>query len=669
MLKTLIARQCTRGLQMQRAKRVHPRLAKYARHVRHATTLANYEDIYSRSVTAGARENFWQEASARIDWFDEPEQTLTYRESVPHQWTWFPGGTTNACYNAVDRHCAGRGNQAALIYDSPVTNTKETYTYAEMKTKIQKIAGMLQDAGVSKAHRVIVYMPMMPEAIMTMLACARIGAIHTVVFGGFSADELAKRIDDAKPTVIVAASCGIEPSGAVAYKPLLDAALTKSKHKPNQNIILQRDAVEAAIDPSIDICWHEAYNNASPVTECVPVPSEDPLYILHTSGTTGAPKGIQRDTGGHLTALAWTMPNIYGINEGDVWWSASDIGWVVGHSYCVYAPLINGSTTLIYEGKPIGTPDAGAFWRVIAEHNVKSMFTAPTAFRAIRAADPQGEFLKKYDLSHFEALFLAGERCDPDTALWAEKTLNVPVIDHWWQTETGSPIASNFMGLDKAPFQRKLGSVTYPVPGYDIVCLNEETGEEEQQGTLGTLACKTPLPPGAFTTLHNDPQRFHDAYFATFPGYYNTCDAGMIDEDGYIHVMGRTDDIINVAGHRLSTGAMEEAVSSHVAVAECAVVGVHDEIKGEVPIGLCVLVAGVEQDKEEVCKEVVQIVRETIGPVAAFKTCKVVDRLPKTRSGKILRKTIKAIFEGKEYVVPATIDDPVTLEEIKAAVQ
>mmetsp|Transcript_10200 Transcript_10200/g.22628 ORF Transcript_10200/g.22628 Transcript_10200/m.22628 type:complete len:657 (-) Transcript_10200:39-2009(-) len=653
MLKSLITRQ--RYHELQRAK-----------FMRYTSTLANYEDIYNRSVTPDVREHFWHAASKRIDWFDEPVQTLTYRESVPHQWTWFSGGTTNACYNAIDRHCIKRGDQTALIYDSPVTDTKARYTYDEMKTEIQKIAGMLRNAGVAASDRVIVYMPMMPEAVMTMLACARIGAIHSVVFGGFSANELAKRIDDARPTAIVAASCGIEPSGPVEYKVLLDAALAKAKHRPNQNIILQRDAVEASIDPTIDICWNEAYCKSPSVQECVPVSSSDPLYILYTSGTTGTPKGILRDTGGHLTALAWTMPNIYGINGGDVWWSASDIGWVVGHSYCVYAPLINGSTTVIYEGKPVGTPDAGAFWRVIAENNVKSMFTAPTAFRSIRAADPHGDLLKRYDLSKFEALFLAGERCDPDTALWAEKTLNVPVIDNWWQTETGSPMASNFMGLKNSPFSRKLGSATFPVPGYDVVCLNDQTGKEEPPGALGTLACKTPLPPGAFTTLWKDPQRFHDAYFATFPGNYNTHDTGIIDEDGYIHVMGRTDDIINVAGHRLSTGAMEQAVSSHTAVAECAVIGVCDKIKGELPIGLCVLVAGVEQDKNEVCKEVIEIVKEAIGPVATFKTCIVVDRLPKTRSGKILRSTMKAIFEGKEYAIPATIDDAQTLDEIKA---
>ena len=617
-----------------------------------------YEREYARSIDDPA--GFWGDAARDIHWYKKWDRVLdTSRENFAR---WFAGGITNTCYNALDRHAdGGRGTQAALIYDSPLAGTTRTYTYGELRDETARFAGALAALGVEKGDRVIIYMPMVPEAVMAMLACARIGAIHSVVFGGFAAPELAKRIADAKPKAIVSASCGLEPGRVVAYKPMLDEAIALSPSKPERCVILQRPQQPCALGAR-DVDWNDVMRDAKPAG-CVPVAATDPLYILYTSGTTGHPKGVMRDNGGHLVALEWSMKNVYGVAPGEVYWSASDIGWVVGHSYIVYGPLIHGCTTVLYEGKPVGTPDPGAFWRVIAEHDVSVLFTAPTAFRAIKRDDPNGHYIKKYDLSRFRTLFLAGERCDPDTLLWAQQKLGVPVIDHWWQTETGWPIGANCVGLGMDPV--KPGSCTKPVPGYDVRVLDDR-GNESPRGTIGNVVIKLPLPPGCLPTLWQNDDDYLKWYLSVYPGYYKTADAGYIDDDGYLWIMSRTDDIINVAGHRLSTGAMEEVLASHADVAECAVVGVADPIKGEVPVGLVVLKAGVARSAAAIAGELVSLVREKIGPVAAFKQAVVVKRLPKTRSGKIVRGTIKKIAEGTPYAVPATIDDPATLEEIGA---
>jgi propionyl-CoA synthetase len=605
---------------------------------------------------------FWARAAAEIDWEEPWEEVLDASEAPFYRW--FRGGRLNTCHNALDRHVEqGRADQLALIYDSPVAAAAATFTYRELRDVVARFAGALVAEGVGRGDRVIVYMPMVPEAVIAMLACSRIGAIHSVVFGGFAAHELASRIEDAKPKVIVAASCGIEPSGIVSYKPLLDAAIQMVESKPDRCILLQRSMLEGELDPGRDVLWDDAISHAEPAP-CVPVEATDPLYILYTSGTTGQPKGIVRDNGGHAVALAWTMKHIYDVDPGEVYWAASDVGWVVGHSYIVYGPLLHGCTTVLYEGKPVGTPDAGAFWRVISEHKVSTLFTAPTAFRAIRQQDPDGNQIDRYDLSGFRALFLAGERCDPETLRWAEEKLGVPVIDHWWQTETGWPIAANCLGIERLPVVP--GSSTRPVPGWDVRAVNRD-GNEVPSGEIGALVLKLPMPPGSSPTLWNADERFHEVYLSTFPGYYQTADAGYLDENGYVFVMSRTDDIINTAGHRLSTGAIEEVLASQPEVAEAAVIGVADELKGQVPVGFLVLKAGVERDHEEIVAEVVQLVRQRIGPVASFKAAVVVERLPKTRSGKILRGTMRRIADGDVYTTPATIDDPVVLEEMEAA--
>jgi propionyl-CoA synthetase len=606
----------------------------------------------------------WRQVADSIHWYQAPDTVLD--DSNPPFYRWYPDGVTNACYNALDVHVEqGRGDQAALIYDSPVTDTKRQYSYAELLDTVSRFAGVLAAQGVAKGDRVIVYMPMVPEALIAMLACARLGAVHSVVFGGFASNELAVRIDDAAPKVIVSASCGVEPARVVPYKPLLDEAIELAQHKPGSCVILHRPMQDATLVEGRDLDWEQAVAAAEPA-DCVPVNANDPLYILYTSGTTGQPKGVVRDTGGSIAALKWSMKNIYNVEPGDVYWAASDVGWVVGHSYIVYGPLFGGNTTVIYEGKPVGTPDPGAFWRVISEYNVKVMFTAPTAFRAIKKEDPQGEYLAKYDLSCLQALFLAGERCDPHTLEWAQEKLQVPVIDHWWQTETGWPICSNCLGIELLPVVP--GSPARAVPGYDVQVL-DEAGEPVGPGDIGALVVKNPLPPGTFTTLWNAEERFVQSYFSKFPGYYETGDAGYIDENGYVFVMARTDDVINVAGHRLSTGAMEEVLSDHNDVAECAVIGVADQMKGQLPLGLLVLNAGVTRDPGEIVTEVIQLMRDRIGPVAAFKLCAVVDRLPKTRSGKILRGTMRSIADGQSWKMPATIDDPVILDEITAALR
>ncbi len=624
--------------------------------------MGRFDDVHARSLDDP--EGFWGEAAAEIDWTDAWEKVLD--DSNPPFYRWFAGGRLNTCFNAVDRHVEkGRGDQAAIIYDSPVTNSQARITYRELQDLTARFAGVLAAQGVGKGDRVIVYMPMVPEAAIAMLACARLGAVHSVVFGGFAANELAVRIDDAKPKVVVSASCGIEVAKVIPYKPLLDSAIEIARHKPERCIILQRPMARAEMQAGRDLDWAEAMAEAAP-QDCVSVAATDPLYILYTSGTTGQPKGIVRDNGGHAVALKWTMKNIYDVEPGEVYWAASDVGWVVGHSYIVYAPLLHGCTTVIYEGKPVGTPDPGAFWRVISEHKVSVMFTAPTAFRAIRQQDPGGEFIGKYDLSGFRILFLAGERCDPDTLAWAEEKLKVPVIDHWWQTETGWAIAANCMGIEPLPV--KPGSPTRPVPGWNLQVLDGD-GQPVPPRTIGAIAGKLPMPPGCFPTLWNAEQRFLESYMNHFPGYYETGDAGMIDENGYVYVMARTDDIINVAGHRLSTGAMEEVLASHPDVAECAVIGVADSLKGQLPVGFLVLSAGVDKPDAEIVREVVQLVRERIGPVAAFKSATVIKRLPKTRSGKILRATMRKIADGEPYKVPATIDDPAILEEITAALK
>jgi propionyl-CoA synthetase len=606
----------------------------------------------------------WQRAADDIHWYQPPTRLLD--DSNPPFYRWFPDGVTNACYNAVDIHVEeGRGDQLAVIYDSPVTDSKRSYTFAQLLSEVSRFAGVLQAQGVTQGDRVIVYMPMVPEALIAMLACARIGAIHSVVFGGFASNELAVRIDDASPKVIVSASCGIEPGRVVAYKPLLDGAIELAEHKPTSCIILQRPTQEASLVPGRDLDWAQSVAAAQPA-DCVPMKANDPLYVLYTSGTTGQPKGVVRDTGGSIVSLKWSMKHIYNVDPGDVYWAASDVGWVVGHSYIVYGPLFNGNTTLMYEGKPVGTPDPGAFWRVIEEYNVKVLFTAPTAFRAIKKEDPDGKFLAKYDHSGLRALFLAGERCDPNTLEWARSKLQVPVIDHWWQTETGWSICANCLGIEQLPIVP--GSPARAVPGYDVQVL-DSNGEQAPPGKIGALVIKSPLPPGTFTTLWNAEDRFVQAYFSKFPGYYETGDAGYIDDNGYVFVMARTDDVINVAGHRLSTGGMEEVLADHPDVAECAVIGIADAMKGQLPLGLLVLNAGVTRGNDEIVAEAIQQVRDRIGPVAAFKLCAVVERLPKTRSGKILRGTMRSIADGQPWKMPATIDDPAILDEVGQALK
>ncbi|MGM0561506.1 MAG: propionyl-CoA synthetase [Pseudomonadota bacterium] len=624
--------------------------------------MGKFEEVYKRSLSDP--DAFWGEAAEELVWDKKWDRVLD--DSRAPLYRWFSGGRLNTCYNALDRHVeAGRGAQQALIYDSPVTGTVRSYSYADLRDEVARLAGVLKARGVQAGDRVIIYMPMVPEAVMGMLSCARLGAVHSVVFGGFASSELAKRIDDSQPRMVLSASCGIEPGRVVPYKPLLDKALDLSAHKPDGCLVLQRPENPCELTAGRDEDWHEALSQAAP-TDCVPVEATDPLYVLYTSGTTGQPKGIVRDNGGHAVALKWSMKNIYNIDPGEVYWTASDIGWVVGHSYIVYAPLLQGATTVLYEGKPVGTPDAGAFWRVIEQHGVVTLFTAPTAFRAIRQQDPQGEKIAEHDLSHFRALFLAGERCDPDTLEWAQDKLRVPVIDHWWQTETGWSIAANCLGIEQLPV--KPGSPTRPAPGWDLRVLDSE-GKEVPRGTIGSIVGRLPMPPGTFPTLWNAQERFVKTYLSGFPGYYQTGDAGYMDEDGYVFVMARTDDIINVAGHRLSTGGIEEVLATHPDVAECAVIGVHDELKGQLPVGFLVLNAGCDRPFEEVEKEAVQLVRDGIGPVAAFKTALVVKRLPKTRSGKILRATMRQIADGARYNMPATIDDPAILEEISEVLQ
>ncbi|OPY30965.1 MAG: Acetyl-coenzyme A synthetase [Methanocella sp. PtaU1.Bin125] len=615
-----------------------------------------YDRAYREAIEDPER--FWGRAAEDVPWYRKYKRVLN-RDRPPF-YRWFEGGSVNSCYAALDIHCDnGKGDNFALIYDSPVTGIRIKYTYLALRDLVARCAGGLRALGVEKGDRVVIYMPMIPEAVIAMLACARIGAIHSVVFGGFAARELAARIEDARPRVVVSASCGIEVARIIPYVPLLDGALDLCSHKPAACVIVQRPQHPVGLRPGRDVAW-DALMDAAPAA-CVPVESADPLYLLYTSGTTGTPKGVLRDNGGHLVALRWSMENIYGMRPGEVFWAASDIGWVVGHSYIVYGPLFYGCTSILYEGKSVGTPDPGAFWRVIAEHNVSVLFCAPTAFRAIRKEDPAGEHIKKYDLSGFRMLFLAGERCDPDTLRWAQEQLKVPVIDHWWQTETGWSIGANCAGLELLPVRP--GSCTKPVPGYDIRVL-DASGRPVPSGETGNIVVKLPLPPGCFVTLYNHDDDYVKTYFSRYPGFYLTSDAGFIDEDGYLWIMGRTDDIINVAGHRLSTGAMEEVLASHPAVAECAVAGVYDPVKGEVPMGFVVLKAGVSKAPDAVVSELIGLVRQKIGPIASFKAAAVVKRLPKTRSGKILRGTIKKIADGTPYNVPATIDDPAILDEI-----
>ena len=622
-----------------------------------------YAELHARSLRDP--EGFWAEQAERIDWFKRWDWVLD--SSNPPFYRWFVGGETNACYNAVDRHVErGRGGQVAIIHDSPVTNLVSTLTYRELQDLTARFAGALKAEGVGKGDRVIIYMPMVPEALVAMLGCVRIGAIHSVVFGGFAPNELATRIDDAKPKVIVTASCGIEPGRIVEYKPMVDAAIEMASHKPDRLILLQRPMAKAGMKTGRDVDWDEAMA-AAHRADCVPVEATHPSYILYTSGTTGQPKGVVRDTGGYITALDMSMDLLYDTRPGEVYWSASDVGWVVGHSYIVYAPLLHGCTTVVYEGKPVGTPDAGAFWRVVADHNVTALFTAPTALRAIKRDDPDGTLICKYDLSSLRALYMAGERLDPPTVAWAEQQLRVPVIDHWWQTETGWAITGNPIGVERFPI--KPGSSTFGMPGWDLRVLGPDGREVEKRGDIGALTGKLPLPPGTLMTLWNADARCKQAYFDEYPGYYKTGDAGMIDAEGYVSVMTRTDDIINVAGHRLSTGQIEEVLASHPDVAECAVIGAADALKGELPVGFLVLKGGIARNAHEVEREAVQLVRDRIGPVAAFKQALVVDRLPKTRSGKILRGTIKKIADGQEWKMPATIDDPAILDEIGAYLQ
>jgi propionyl-CoA synthetase len=621
--------------------------------------MGRYAEAFQQSITDP--DTFWGAAASGIDWYRQP--TVVLDKSNPPFYRWFAGGVMNTCFNALDRHVRdGRGDQAALIYDSPVTGSSRTFTYRQLLDEVARFAGVMRGLGIGKGDRVVIYMPMIPEALVAMLACARLGAVHSVVFGGFAAPELAARIDDATPKVVVSASCGIETTRVLEYKPILDRAIELSSSKPGQCVILQRPQATAALAEGRDVDWEQAMAAAEPA-DCVPVAATDPLYILYTSGTTAKPKGVVRDNGGHAVVLRWSMENIYDTGPGEVYWAASDIGWVVGHSYIVYAPLLAGCTTVLYEGKPVGTPDAGAFWRVISEHRVKALFTAPTAFRAIKKEDPAGEFARKYDLSGFRYLFLAGERLDPETYRWAGDLLGIPVIDHWWQTETGWPIAADLMGLE--PMPTKPGSPTMPVPGYDLHVVDPFTGENVPPGTTGEIVVRLPLPPGCLPTLWGDDQRFIDSYLVQHPGTYLTGDGGYRDEDGYVYVMGRTDDVINVAGHRLSTGEMEEILASHPAVAECAVVGVHDPVKGQIPRGFVVLKAGIDIDPDVLSAELIDLVRAHIGAVAALRRVDIVTALPKTRSGKILRKTMRGIADGQDEPVPSTIEDPAVLDALR----
>ncbi|AMS40464.1 MULTISPECIES: propionyl-CoA synthetase [Aminobacter] len=627
---------------------------------------SRYHEVYDG--WAHDPEGFWAEAARAIDWFKPWDKVFDAEGGVYGQW--FAGAECNTCYNALDRHVQdGRAEQVALIHDSPITGTQQKFTYAGLLAEVNALASVLQDQGVQKGDRVIIYMPMVAEAAFAMLACARLGAIHSVVFGGFAAKELATRIDDATPRLIISASCGIEPGRVIAYKPLLDGAIELASHKPEHCLILQRPQLACDLVAGRDFDYAAtvgAAKAAGRTVECVPVAATDPLYVLYTSGTTGQPKGVVRDNGGHMVALKWSMENEFGVRPGEVFWAASDVGWVVGHSYIVYGPLLHGATTILFEGKPVGTPDAGTFWRVISEHGVVALFTAPTAFRAIKKEDPQGLFVPQYDLTKFRTLFLAGERADPETIKWAENKLKVPVIDHWWQTETGHPISQNPVGLGLLPV--KYGSPCVPMPGYDVRVL-DDAGHEVGRGTLGNVVVKLPLPPGCLPTLWHADERFFNAYLAEFPGYYKTADAGYIDDEGYLFIMARTDDIINVAGHRLSTGGMEEVVAEHPDVAECAVIGIADAMKGQIPCGFIVLNSGVSRDTAAIEKEVVGLVRDRIGPVAAFKMVVTIKRLPKTRSGKILRGTMQKIADREDWKMPATIDDPVILDEITEALK
>ncbi len=623
-----------------------------------------YQEIYDGWKSDP--EGFWMDAAKAIDWVKAPSKAFFANEGVAGRW--FSDGICNTCYNCVDRHVEnGRGDQAAIIYDSPITDSQSTLTYTELKEEVVALAAALQRRGVVKGDRVIIYMPMVLEAAVALLACARLGAVHSVVFGGFASAELATRIDDCKPKCIISASCGIEPGRVINYKPLLDGAIELAKHKPNSTIVLQRKQQQCDLIDGRDFDYAkevQASKDGGADVPCVDVAATDPLYVLYTSGTTGQPKGVVRDNGGHMVATHWTMKNIYGVDPGEIFWAASDVGWVVGHSYIIYGPLMHGNTTILFEGKPVGTPDAGTFWRVISEHKVSVLFTAPTAFRAIKKEDPEGKLISKYDMSNFRMLYLAGERADPDTIHWAERILKTPVIDHWWQTETGWTIAGNPVGIELMPI--KYGSPTVAMPGYDIRVVSDE-GEELPRDELGNVVVKLPLPPGAFPTLWNADERFKEAYLEEFPGYYKTADAGIMDEDGYLFIMARTDDIINVAGHRLSTGGMEEVIASHPDVAECAVIGIADALKGQLPAGFMILNAGVDRPVADIQTEIIKLVREKIGPVAAFKIAVPVARLPKTRSGKILRATMQKVVDGVDFKVPATIDDPAILDEIKAS--
>ena len=624
--------------------------------------MSAYQSEHQQSLDDPSR--YWLDLADKVSWYKKPRSGVDTSNSPFN--TWFADGEINACFNALDVHVAdGRGDQLALIHDSPITGTQRKLTYSQLLDLVKTFAGALKAEGVGKGDRVLIYMPMVPEAVVAVLATARLGAVHSVVFGGFAAKELAIRIDDCEPKIIVTASCGIEPGRVIEYKPLLDEAITLASHKVPRCILLQREQCTATLTNGRDIDWQQSISAATPA-DCVAVKSTDPLYILYTSGTTGSPKGVVRDTGGSVVALKWTMSAIYDTNPGDVYWAASDIGWVVGHSYIIYAPLFQGCTTVMYEGKPVGTPDAGAFWRVISEHKVKVLFTAPTAFRAIKKDDPTGALLEQYDLSCFEALYLAGERCDPDTLEWAQQKLGVPVIDHWWQTETGSSIAANCRGIEALPVIP--GSPSVAVPGHDVRVLDTE-GKPVAAGDIGAIVIRLPLPPGTFIDLWNASERFQSAYFERYPGFYETGDAGFIDDKGYIFVMSRTDDVINVAGHRLSTGAMEEVLAAHPDVAECAVMGVHDDLKGQLPVGLVILNAGCDKSQDAICTELIAKVRQDIGPVAAFKSVAVVERLPKTRSGKILRGTLRSIADNKEWNMPATIEDPTVLDEITTSLE
>ncbi|WP_370223687.1 propionate-CoA ligase PrpE [Pararhodobacter marinus] len=622
----------------------------------------SYADVYRRSIDDP--EGFWMEQAQAIDWVAPPSKAL-FGDNAP-LYEWFKDARVNTCWNAVDRHVeAGRGDQLAIIHDSPITHSTKGITYRELRDRVASLAGALRAKGVEKGDRVIIYMPMIPEALEAMLACARLGAVHSVVFGGFAAHELAVRIDDCQPKAIIAASCGLEPGRVVHYKPLLDGAIEAARHKPDFTVIFQREQEVAKLTEGRDVAWHTFQYGVEPA-DCVPVSGDHPAYILYTSGTTGQPKGVVRPTAGHLVALNWSMKGLYNVEAGDVFWAASDVGWVVGHSYICYGPLIAGCTTIVFEGKPVGTPDAGTFWRVIQNHKVKSFFTAPTALRAIKREDPNGEFLKDYNLKNLQTLYLAGERADPATVEWAQEKLGVPVVDHWWQTETGWAIAGNPMGIEPLPV--KVGSPTVAMPGYDVQVL-DEGGHPLPRGELGAIAIKLPLPPGTLPTLWNAEARFRKSYLDHFPGYYETGDAGYIDADGYVYIMARTDDVINVAGHRLSTGAMEEVLAAHPDVGECAVIGVSDPLKGQLPMGFLCLNKGSNRAAEDVVRDCVALVRDQIGPVAAFKLACVVDRLPKTRSGKILRATMVKIADGEDFKMPATIDDPAILDEIAEALK